>query len=141
MEPALLSWTTGTPASHSRSSAPTQTEPTRGFSREPGPETAPSGLVWSPDGSRIAFSSSHDGDDEIYVVNADGTGPDATHGQHLLRGLGPGLAARLSRVGDCRRPVGAIDSEGGLRIEQVHDYRSRLLPTVSTLCMTAIRYY
>lgn len=28
----------------------------------------------SPDGSRIAFGSSHDGDHEIYVVNADGTG-------------------------------------------------------------------
>ena len=39
-----------------------------------GPETVPTGLVWSPDGSRIAFSSSHDGDEEIYVVNADGTG-------------------------------------------------------------------
>ena len=39
-----------------------------------GPETIPTGLVWSPDGRFIAFSSSHDGDDEIYVVNADGTG-------------------------------------------------------------------
>ena len=39
-----------------------------------GPETIPTGLVWSPDGSYIAFASSHDGDDEIYVVNADGTG-------------------------------------------------------------------
>ena len=39
-----------------------------------GPETIPTGLVWSPDGSSIAFSSSHDGDDEIYVVKADGSG-------------------------------------------------------------------
>ena len=29
---------------------------------------------WSPDGSRIAFSSNRDGDFDIYVVNADGTG-------------------------------------------------------------------
>src|SRR5207249_4993650 len=29
---------------------------------------------WSPDGSRIAFSSSRDGNNEIYVMNADGTG-------------------------------------------------------------------
>ena len=39
-----------------------------------GPETVPTGLVWSPDGAFIAFASRHDGDEEIYVVNADGTG-------------------------------------------------------------------
>lgn len=30
--------------------------------------------AWSPDGSRIAFSSYRDGNREIYVINADGTG-------------------------------------------------------------------
>ncbi|MGH2572718.1 MAG: TolB family protein [Actinomycetota bacterium] len=30
--------------------------------------------VWSPDGSKIAFDSSRDGNSEIYVMNADGTG-------------------------------------------------------------------
>ena len=30
---------------------------------------------WSPDGTRIAFSSDRDGDYEIYVMNADGTHP------------------------------------------------------------------
>src|SRR2546426_7793953 len=31
--------------------------------------------VWSPDGKRIAFHSTRDGDDEdIFVMNADGTG-------------------------------------------------------------------
>ena len=30
--------------------------------------------AWSPDGSKIAFTSSRDGNDEIYVMNADGTG-------------------------------------------------------------------
>ncbi len=31
------------------------------------------GLGWSPDGERIAFASSRDGDAEIYVMDADGT--------------------------------------------------------------------
>ena len=29
--------------------------------------------VWSPDGTRIAFDSTRDGDYEIYVIGADGT--------------------------------------------------------------------
>jgi Tol biopolymer transport system component len=30
--------------------------------------------AWSPDGSRIAFESYRDGNFEIYVMNADGSG-------------------------------------------------------------------
>ncbi len=30
--------------------------------------------AWSPDGGRIAFSSFHEGDVGIYVMNADGSG-------------------------------------------------------------------
>ena len=30
--------------------------------------------VWSPDGRRIAFSSERDGNPEVYVMNADGSG-------------------------------------------------------------------
>jgi len=30
--------------------------------------------VWSPDGRKIAFAASHDGDSEVYVMNANGTG-------------------------------------------------------------------
>ncbi|SVE42959.1 uncharacterized protein METZ01_LOCUS495813, partial [marine metagenome] len=29
---------------------------------------------WSPDGAKIAFTSTRDGNSEIYVMNADGTG-------------------------------------------------------------------
>ena len=29
--------------------------------------------TWSPDGTRIAFSSDRDGDDEIYTMRSDGT--------------------------------------------------------------------
>lgn len=32
------------------------------------------GAVWSPDGRRLAFVSDRDGDDEVYVMSADGTG-------------------------------------------------------------------
>jgi TolB protein len=34
----------------------------------------PSQPLSSPDGSRIAFESERDGSNEIYVMNADGTG-------------------------------------------------------------------
>jgi len=30
--------------------------------------------AWSPDGSKIAFFSDRDGDEEIYIINADGSG-------------------------------------------------------------------
>jgi TolB protein len=31
-------------------------------------------IAWSPDGTRVAYASKHTGNNEIYVINADGTG-------------------------------------------------------------------
>ena len=41
------------------------------LTNSPGPDRMP---VWSPDGSKIAFLSERDGNSEIYVMNADGSG-------------------------------------------------------------------
>jgi Tol biopolymer transport system component len=38
----------------------------------PGEDVDP---VWSPDGSRILFTSSRDGNPEVYVMQADGSNP------------------------------------------------------------------
>lgn len=38
------------------------------------PSTNDRNPEWSPDGSRIAFQTDRDGNDEIYIMNADGTG-------------------------------------------------------------------
>ena len=41
------------------------------LTNDAGADNAPN---WSPDGSKIAFNSNLDGDNEIYVINADGGG-------------------------------------------------------------------
>jgi dipeptidyl aminopeptidase/acylaminoacyl peptidase len=42
------------------------------ITNDPSAESRPS---WSPDGQKLAFTTSRDGNPEIYVMNADGSGP------------------------------------------------------------------
>jgi class 3 adenylate cyclase len=55
------------------------------------PPTAGSGVQpsWSADGSRIAFVSDRDGDEEIFVVSLDGTGTPTQLTDNTVRDAGP----------------------------------------------------
>jgi TolB protein len=68
---------------------------------------------WSPDGARFAFSSTHDGNQEIYTARADGS--------DLIRlTQGPGIDSHpsWSSLGD--RIVFATDRWGGLELATVN---------------------
>ena len=64
---------------------------------------------WSPDGSRITFTSTRDGDPEIYVMNADGTGV-----QRLTTSAGVDTSASWSPDGT--RIVFASDRTGDVEL-------------------------
>lgn len=49
-----------------------ETGESRNLTNWPGKDSHPS---WSPDGSQIAFVTDRDGNDEIYVINSDGSNP------------------------------------------------------------------
>jgi hypothetical protein len=51
--------------------------------------------TWSPDGSRIAFASNHEGDYQLYVKRADGTGPE----ERLLKTAGQDVPTDWSADG------------------------------------------
>jgi dipeptidyl aminopeptidase/acylaminoacyl peptidase len=70
------------------------------------------GPVWSPDGTKIAFSSDRDGQQEIYVMNADGSDP-----RRLTDN--PALHERRSHLRPRRRAVQrarALPAGRGLRV-------------------------
>ena len=52
------------------------------------------GGSWSPDGRKIVFYSSRDGNNEIYVMNADGSGQRILVAEPVDRRVQPGLVSR-----------------------------------------------
>jgi Tol biopolymer transport system component len=73
-------------------------------------------LRWSPDGSRLAFVSDVEGNNEIYVINADGTGllnltQDPGDDRHATWASGgTRLAFDSDRMGN--RDIFAVDVDG-----------------------------
>ena len=57
-----------------------------------------SGPVWSPDGTKIAFSSLRDGNFEVYVMNADGSNPINLTNDEEARDTAPSWSADGSRI-------------------------------------------
>ena len=71
------------------------------------------GPEFSPDGTKIAFSSARDGQQEIYVMNADGSNPRRADRQPRARrvarlaGACPSTAAATRRAATTRSPPAA----------------------------------
>jgi Tol biopolymer transport system component len=83
------------------------------LTRSPGPDFD---ATWSPDGARIAFRSERNGDPEIWLMNANGSGQ-----RQLARGLSPawspdGSMIAYSSPGDQLCPPGRGPGCSGLSI-------------------------
>jgi Tol biopolymer transport system component len=63
--------------------------------------------AWSPDGSKIAFTSTRDGNQEVYVMNADGTGQ-----TNLTRSAGTDTSPAWSPDGTRIAFVGFVEGRG-----------------------------
>ena len=67
------------------------------------------GIDWSPDGSRIAFHSDRDDNDEIYVMDADGSNQiNLTNSSS--RDVGPVWSPDGSRIAFTSFPPGTLDA-------------------------------
>jgi TolB protein len=69
--------------------------------------------AWSPDGASFAFSSTHEGNQEIYAADADGT-----HWRRLTQS--PGMDSHPAFTPDGRRVVFATDRWGGLELASMN---------------------
>jgi Tol biopolymer transport system component len=68
--------------------------------------------VWTYDGTRIAFASDHDGDDEIYAMSADGSGRVQLTANDTVRDSGPTWSpdgTRIAFASDRDRPLSTFD--------------------------------
>jgi len=70
---------------------------------------------WSPDGAKIAFISDMDGEDELYLINQDGTGKaeELTHGLHAMLN-------KPTWAGDGKR-IAFSDKDGKLYVINLED--------------------
>jgi TolB protein len=68
----------------------------------------------SPDGKRLAYTSTHEGNQEVYVAAIDGTGP-------VRLTQSPGVDAHPCWTPDGRSIVFATDRWGGLELASVRD--------------------
>jgi TolB protein len=75
---------------------------------------------WSPDGKRFAFSSTHEGNQEVYTAAADGT-------DVIRLTQSPGLDAHPAWSPDGRKIAFATDRWGGLEIAAVNSDGSGLV--------------
>jgi TolB protein len=71
-----------------------------------------SGATWSPDGTKIAFTSNRTGDFEIFVMNADGTNPLNLSNDPGRSNFGPAWSPDGSRIAFTSNP-GATVGTGG----------------------------
>ncbi len=106
----------------------------------------------SPDGTKIAFTSARDGNQEIYAMNADGAEPDQPHQHRGVRRAsracspdGTKIAFTSERNGN--REIYVMDADGqnqtNLTINAVLDFGPAFSPTAprspSAAPVTAIR--
>jgi TolB protein len=106
--------------------------------------------AWSPDGTKIAFASMRDGDLEIYVINADGTGltnltnaPTASDDSPTWSPDGTQIAFASVR-GGVAREIYVMDSDGGNQVRLTNnpgslDDRPSWSPDGATIAFETLR--
>jgi TolB protein len=106
--------------------------------------------TWSPDGSKIAFASMRDGDLEIYVINADGTGvtnltnaPTASDDSPAWSPDGTKIAFASVRAGAARE-IYVMDADGGNQVRLTNnpgslDDRPSWSPDGATIAFESLR--